>query len=797
MSLKDIKGWNLDIEADITTSWKSEENFKFNVDSPKPIYSIDTPPPYVNAPIHIGQAVTYCYMDFFARYKRMKDFQVIFPLGLDNNGLPIEMGVEKKYKVSAFHMERDEFIRLCKQLLSEAGTATKDTFAKLGISFTTYQEDGSIGSVYQTDSPEYRKITQSTFLDLFRKGKIYEDKRINNWDPKLRTTIADSEIEYKEIASTFNDVLWAVKDSDEKITIATTRPELLCSCGMVIFHPTDKRYKHLEGKKLISPIFGKEILIKSHPLADPEKGSGVVMMCSAGDLSDIQFFREEKITPIISIQMDGTMNSNAGKYEGLKVRGARKQIIEDLKESGVLVKQEAITHRTPVSERSGAEIEFIEMPEFYLKQVEELGTMKKLAGKLNMYPEFTKKTLNNWIDTVSIDWPISRRRFYATPIPLWMAEHEGKRYFAAPRELRYYEPWKESAPIDSEVFLDGKLVGDISKFSELDWKGETKVLDTWMDSSISELIMLKYKTDDKFFKKAYPATLRPQGKEIIRTWLYYTILRGYLETGKLCFKDAWINQHIVDSKGYKMSKSKGNIIDPLMLLGKYGGEAIRFWAATEGDLSKQDLKCAEDRISGEKKTLNKLLNVSKFVMMFDRPESKPDITALDKLFIDYVDAITQDIDKSYNKYDFYNPAQKIRFFLWEVFASNYVEMVKGRAYNQDGKFSENESDSAKWTLHFALERLLHLAYPIIPQITTLIAKDKKIDLLKAKWPKVEGKTDLKKEEKQILGLLEFNGSVWKKKKEGGISLRDGISGVEIPKELDEFSKDLTVCHGLE
>ena len=436
------------------------------------------------------------------------------------------------------------------------------------------------------------------------------------------------------------------------------------------------------------------------------------------------------------------------------------------------------------------------MPEFYFKQNDYLENMRKLANKLKFYPEFARKILHDWIDSVSIDWPISRRRFYATPIPLWTAEKDDKTYFAVPKELRYYEPWKESAPTDCEIYCDGKMIGEIKNFADLDWKGETKVMDTWMDSSISELIMLKYKQDDKFFKKAYPASLRPQGKEIIRTWLYYTMLRGFLETGKLCFEDTWINQHIVDAKGYKMSKSKGNIIDPLMLLEKYGGEAIRFWAATEGDLAKQDLKCSEDRIAGEKKTLNKLLNVGKFVMRFDKPNKKPELTATDKLFISYLGGLTRDIDEHYEKYDFYNPAQKLRSFLWEVFASNYVELVKGRAYNPEGKFSKEESNSAKWSLHFILERFLHLVYPIIPQITSEIAKEKGIDLLTAKWPKIGEKPNLKKDNKMVEKILEFNGMVWKEKKDSGISLRDSIDGIEVPKELEAFESDLNVCHGL-
>ena len=370
LKLSEIKNWNTEIESEITSNWKSQELFKFNPKTTKKIYSIDTPPPYVNMPIHIGQAITYCYMDFFARYRRMKGQEVLFPLGLDRNGLPIEMAAEKKFKVSPFKVGRVKFVELCEEVLNEASGQTKDSFAKLGISFSSYKEGNEIGAVYKTDSPEYRALTQSTFIDLYKKGLIYEASRINNWDPKLRTTIADSEIDYEELQSTFNDIKWKVKETGEEIIIGTTRPELIATCAMVIYNPEDKRYKHLEGKTAISPIFEEEIPIKPHPVAQIDKGTGIVMMCSMGDITDIQFFREMKLTPQIAIGQDGKMNEKAGPLEGLKVKEARKKIIELLKEKDLLVKQEQITHRTPISERSKAEIEFIEMPEFYLKQMD-------------------------------------------------------------------------------------------------------------------------------------------------------------------------------------------------------------------------------------------------------------------------------------------------------------------------------------------------------------------------------------------------------------------------------------------
>ena len=794
MNLSEIKNWGPEIEGKIVEKWKNLNQFKFDRQTKKKIYSIDTPPPYVNTPIHMGHAVTYCFMDMFARFRRMKNFEVIFPLGLDRNGLPIEIAAEKKFGISANKVGRKEFIESCEKLLNQTSAASIDSFAKLGISFTSYKQSDDIGAIYLTDSPEYRALTQLTFIELYKKGLIYEDSRINNWDPALRTTIADSEIEYKDIPSTFNHVKWKVKETGEEIIIATTRPELICTCGMVIFNPDDKRYKKLDGKKVISPIFGKEILIKAHPLADKEKGSGIVMMCSAGDLSDIQFFREMKLTPMIAINQDGTMNKNAGFLEGLKVKEARKKIIEELRDRKLLVKQEEIVHRTPISERSKVEVEFIEMPEFYLKQLGFRNDLRKLIEKLNFYPPSAKKILDDWIDSIAIDWPISRRRFYATEIPLWNAISGKDNFVAIPKTGKYFRPWKEDVPKDAEVWENGKFTGKLVKdFKNLKWGGETRVLDTWMDSSISELVLLKYKSDDEFFKKAYPASLRPQGKEIVRTWLYYTILRGYLETKKLCFEDAWIHQHILDEKGIKMSKSLGNVIDPQEILRDYGAEAMRMWCAIEGDLSKGDFSCSKEKIKSELKTMNKLLNVSKFVMLFEKPKKKPTLSVLDSLFVDYIENLTAESEKSYFEYDFYHPALKLRNFLWETFASHYIELVKSRAYNEEKKFSKEESDSAKYTLHFLLERFLTLVYPIIPQITSMIAKEKGIDLLTVGFPKSEKvKSDLKLIEK----IIEFNSLIWKEKKEKGISLRNEIKGIKIPKELKMFEGDLRECHKL-
>ena len=470
------------------------------------------------------------------------------------------------------------------------------------------------------------------FSYLFKKDLIYEDWRINNWDPKLRTTIADSEIVREDKETDLNFVKFKIEGSKENVVIATTRPELLCTSALIIYNPGDKRYKHLKGKKAITPIFGNVVKIIEHSDADMNFGTGLVFMsASGGDQDAVRFLRKVGIKPVSAIDIDGKMNENGKFLHGLKTKEAREKIIEELKKKGFMEKQEKLMHSVPVSERSGAEIEFIEMPEYYLKQIKFKKEIKEIGKKINFYPDSARKLLNDWIDSVSIDWPISRRRFYATPIPLWKSGN----LIALGKEGEYHEPWKEEPKKDFEVYKNAKKIGFVKDFPSEKWIGEERVFDTWMDSSISELNILKYKTDDDFFKKSYPCSLRPQGKEIIRTWLYYTLLRGYLETGKKCFEDVWIHQHILTDKGYKMSKSKGNGIDPQMLLRNYGGEAIRFWAAIEGDLAKQDLKCSEERIKAEMKTLNKIWNISKFVMFFEKP-ARVKLTETDKIFIDYI-----------------------------------------------------------------------------------------------------------------------------------------------------------------
>ncbi|MBU1030064.1 MAG: valine--tRNA ligase [Nanoarchaeota archaeon] len=788
------KHWTKDFEKEIYTKWKKDKAYAFDKKNKKPVYSIDTPPPYVNTPVHIGHATTYVLMDFFARFKRMKGYNVLFPLGLDRNGLPIEMAAEKKFGVRLASLPRKKATEYCEKILEDSSLASTKSFFESGISFNSWILGDEPGDIYYTDSPSYRSLTQETFIDMWNKGLIYEDDRANNWCPGCQTTIADAEIDYEDFPAFFNDIKFKVKEIGDDLIIATTRPELICACGAIIFNPQDERYKHLDGRTAITPIYEKEVPIMAHPSAEMDKGTGIMMMCSFGDVTDIRFFREQGLEPTIAINKDGTMNKNAGFLKGLSTKDAQRKIVAEIDKKGLLVGQKRVTHRTPICERSKDPIEFINMKEWYVKQVEFKEKMLGLAHKLNMYSPKSLQILLNWINSVNIDWPISRSRFYATEIPLWYDVENN--YFALPPKGKYYQPWKEAPPSESVIYdKDKNKIGLLKDYPKSKWVSEKRVFDTWFDSSISPLYILKYSRDEDFFKRASPCSLRPQGKEIVRTWLYYTILKDYLLTDKLIFKDVWINHHIVDENGHKMSKSKGNIIDPQKVLKQFGAEPFRLWSAIEGNLESTDFRCSFERIEGAGKTLTKLWNVSRFISMFPEVSGKYELMEVDKWIISEVSKLIKHSEDRYGNYDFHNPAIKIKHFIWETFASHYLELVKSRAYNEDNSFSKEEQNAALFTLNYCLEIILKLLAPITPFITYKIYFDlREKDIHSELFPEVEFNFEptLSTEE-----ISDVNGAIWKCKKDAGLSLRDSLKKVCIPKSLKSLEKDLKAMHKIE
>ena len=597
------KSWNHEIESQLLKSWDSENLYSFtlkNNDNVDSVFVIDTPPPYPSGkPWHIGAAAHYAQIDMIARTARMNGHNVMFPIGIDRNGLPVEIYTEKKYKVRMRQVPREKFLDLCKTALDNLENDMIEIMRNLGLScnFKEY---------YRTDSIRFRTLTQKTFIDLWNNGLIYISNRPNNYCIDCGTTISDAEIIYDDIPTNLIYMFFNIDNTNnDKIVVASTRPELLYACQAIIINPKDERYSHLIGKEVVLPLFKRNVPILAHHSAKPDFGSGVVMVCSYGDHNDVQVFRELNLKEIVSIDENGYTTSSAGNYRNLKLKHARQKITDDLRSEGIIEREEKIMHRTPICERSKTEIEIIPLQDYYLKQLEYLPTLKEFSNKLNFYPPIHKQILKNWLNAVTIDWPISRRRFYGTEIPIWFCKNCKSPNL--PKTGKYYQPWKEKPPFD---------ICATCGFNE--FVGEEKTFDTWMDSSITPLFISKFSQDPEFYRKTYPATIRPQAKDIIRTWLYYTMLRCYQLTGKLAWPNVWIMGFGVDEKGKKMSKSKGNVVDPFPLIQKYGADTFRFWSASETNLG-QDFRCSEQSISNSQKFLSKLWNLGRFLSSFEVP----------------------------------------------------------------------------------------------------------------------------------------------------------------------------------
>lgn len=763
------KSWDPKLEEEILKQWQDSKIYQFTPTSDN--YTIDTPPPYPSGrPWHIGAAAHYSQIDMIARTARMSGKNVYFPIGIDRNGLPVELYTEKKHNIRMRETERGKFLELCKSALDDLEAEMIHIMKSLGLS-------GNLAEYYRTDSEEYRALTQSTFINLWKKGLVYLANRPNNYDWVSGTTIADAEITYEDLSTKLVHMKFKIKDSDKIIPIASTRPELLCACKTIIVNPEDERYSDVVGKHAIVPIFENEVEIKTHHSAQKEFGSGAVMVCSYGDQNDVALFREMQLTEVVAIGLDGKMTEDAGKYVGLKPKQAREKIIEDLQNSGFVEKIEEISHRTPISERSKIPIEIIPMEEFYLKQMDSIEKIRELGKSITFYPAMHKQILMNWLDSIAIDWPISRRRFYGTEIPLWYCKKCSEPY--VPEPGKYYRPWRDACPISK-----------CPKCGNSEFTGEERTFDTWMDSSISPLFVTKYHKDPEFFKKTYPTSLRPQAKDIVRTWLYYTILRCEQLTGEKPWSEAWIMGYGLDEKGMKMSKSKGNAIDPIPVIQTFGADTFRFWSASEINHG-YDFRCSEQKIEATKKFLSKLWNVSRFLSSFPVVE-KAELTVTDKWILSELDNLIKESKAGFQEYNFFVPAIAIREFTWNVFAAHYIEMVKARAYG-DG-FTEQEQNSARYTLHKTLATILKLLAPITPFITEYLWKSlySENTIHKERQPDVEGHQDMTSLTKEI---VEFNSKIWNEKKSKNLSLKDSIS-IEIPSNLKEFEKDLKSMHNI-
>ena len=699
--------------------WEKEKIYKFNPKSNKKIFSVDTPPPTVSGEMHIGHAFSYSQQDFVVRFMRMSGYNIFYPFGTDDNGLPTERLVEKLNKVRSKNMTRAKFVELCLKTLKEITPDFVQDWKDLGIS-CDYNEH------YSTIDKRTQKISQKSFIELYNSGQAYKKDFPTIWCPECQTSIAQAELEDRELDSLFSTIRFSVVSEDvsskegngRDLLIATTRPELLGACVAVFVNPKDKRYNSLDGKKAKVPVWDFEVPIIADESADIEKGTGVLMVCSYGDKFDVEAVHRHKLNPRVILNENGTINS--GKYKGLKIKEARKKILEDLKKSGLIVEQKEIKHVVNVHDKCGNEIEFIPTEQWFIKILDKKKELISQGKKISWFPKFMFKRYENWVNGLEWDWNISRDRHFGVPIPVWYCEKCGDIIVAKENEL----------PVDP---LSIKKKCSKCKINAIP---EKKVLDTWATSSLSPQIGVSLNNKIKI-----PYSLRPQAHDIIRTWAFYTIVKSLFHEKKIPWKDIVISG-FVTLGGEKMSKSKGNVIAPQDVVEKYGADALRFWAS--GSKLGEDLDYQEKDIVSGKRFIIKLMNASKFVFMnlegWNGKKPKK-LELMDEIFLKELNRVVFTTTHRFEGYEYSRAKFNTEEFFWKGFCDNYLEIIKKRVYQ--GKKSEKLS--AQYTLYKSLLTILKLIAPIMPFITEEIyqtyfkkyEKDESIHI--SEWPKSDKK----------------------------------------------------------
>ncbi|HLC73395.1 MAG TPA: valine--tRNA ligase [Candidatus Nanoarchaeia archaeon] len=696
--------------------WETEKIYSFDNKSKKPVFSVDTPPPTLSGKMHLGHSFSYSQQDFIVRYHRMKQENVFYPFGTDDNGLPTERLVEKLNNVKSTKMKRPDFVELCNKTVEELKFNFIQDWKNIGMSC-------DFSETYSTIDKHSIKTAQKSFIDLYNKNLVFTHLAPSIWCVNCQTTIAQAELEDKELDSTFNSVVFNV--GGDEIIISTTRPELLGACTCVYVNPNDNRYKKLIGRKVIVPLFNYEVTIFSDESADPNKGSGAMMICSYGDKYDVEAIKKRNLEPRVIFTKDGKINELGGKYCGLQIKESRKQILIDLEKQGLLKDKKNIKHIVNVHDKCGTEVEFLSSKQWFVKILPYKSDLIKMGRKIKWHPEFMRLRYEHWITGLQWDWGISRQRHFGVPFPVWYCKKCNNLILADEKQL----------PVDP---LKDKPVKKC-KCGTTDFVAEEDVFDTWFTSSLTPEILLNWVNDKGWktnFQKMSPMSLRPNAHDIIRTWDFYTIVKSMHHHNNVPWKNVIISGHTLDPKGESMHKSKGNTIEPNEVLDKYGADALRFWAAS----SKlgEDLQYLEKDLVTGQKTVNKLWNASKFVLMNleDYKNEGVKLEIIDKWLLIKLNKIVEICTVNFDEYEYSKARSEIDNFFWNTYCDYYLEIVKNRLYNEKGK----KRQSAQFTLYNSLLIIIKLFAPIMPHITEEIysihyEKDEKYKSVHiSKWP---------------------------------------------------------------
>ncbi|PXY22046.1 valine--tRNA ligase [Prauserella flavalba] len=751
------------------------------------VFSIDTPPPTVSGSLHVGHVFSYTHTDIVARFQRMRGRHVFYPMGWDDNGLPTERRVQNHYGVRCdpslpydtgftpgdrkrvTDVSRRNFIELCERLTAEDERAFEELWRRLGLSV-----DWSM--TYSTIGHRARRVAQQSFLRLLRRGEAYQAEAPTLWDVGFRTAVAQAELEDREHAGAWHRIAFHAPGGP--VHVETTRPELLPACVALIAHPGDERYAPLFGTTVTSPVFGAEVPLLAHPAAERERGAGIAMCCTFGDLTDVQWWRELRLPARTIIGRDGRIlpeppsGVDAAAYArlaGATVHTARQRVVELLRESGDLDGEpRPVTRPVKFYEKGDKPLEIVSSRQWFIRSLAHRDALLRRGEELTWHPAYMKARYDDWVRGLNSDWLVSRQRFFGVPIPLWypLDEHGEPRYDAP------ILPDEDTLPVDPASQLPPGYT-EQQRGTPGGFAAEPDILDTWATSSLSPQIVCGWEEDPARYALTFPMDLRPQAHDIIRTWLFSTVLRSELDAGALPWRHAALSGWILDPDRKKMSKSRGNVVTPMDLLERFSPDAVRYWAA--GGRPGADTTFDEGQLKIGRRLATKLLNAARFVLSFPAPTGEATGTEpLDQALLAALDDVVRHATAALEAFEYTSALERIERFFW-FFCDDYLELVKQRAYDESGGPGP---ESARATLRTALSALLRLLAPYVPYCTEEAWSwwhDDSVHL--APWPAPQGTGT---GDGELTGLASTAiGAIRKAKSEAKVSMRAPVETVRV------------------
>jgi len=752
----------LQMEEKWQRQWEADGTHRYDWDDDtRPVYSIDTPPPYPSGDFHMGNFLNWTYFDVRARYKRMRGYNVLFPQGWDCHGLPTEVRVEKAKGIRKSDVPPDVFRRMCEEWIEQYIGIMKTAVIRMGCSVDWTTE-------YRTMEPEYMRKIQLSFLQLYEKDMIYKGEHPINWCPRCETAIADAEVEHETKRGRIYTIPFYTDDGE--VLIATTRPVYLPACVALGVHPEDERYRHLIGGKARVPVFGQEVPIIANDEVDPGFGTGAMMICTYGDKADVVAVARFNLPVVKLIDGRGILQTVAGEYAGMPIAEGQEALVEDMREAGLIKEEHELDQEVGLCWRCDTPIEVVTALQWFMRTISLTDKVVETAKRITWYPDWMRQRLIDWATGLDWDWVLSRQRVFATPVPAWYCKSCGKIRLAKPEEL----------PVDPKV----TSIDDVCECGGTEFVPDTDVMDTWFDSSLTCAIHAGW-PDRPNWRRQFPASVHPSGQDIIRTWAYYLMVRHLALFDETAYESALINGMVFGSDGRMMSKSLGNYVATPEVFSKYGADAPRQWAAAGGSTG-TDIPFRWEDVEYGWRFMRKLWNACRFTGMrlqdYD-PAEGVEPMLLDRWIVSKLQRTVKKATEAMENCDFMNATEATRNFIWHVFCDHYLEAAKTRLYGDgDGK------KAAQQTLLYTVERMIKLMAPIMPHIIEEIWRtmyDPNASIHLSAWPMYDEAIIDEEAEKTGDIVIAAISDIRREKNRMGVSLNASMKSVKLFASGDE------------